>query len=509
MSYVAGKSVVSDAMSRTVSSGWGKASASVSYNSSGSAFSVNGSRALIALPASGQTKGVSASYNLQDVVATYKVSTDKLATTGAGIYSSLHARKTAAGDYRTSLRVAPNGVAYLELNRWTGSGMKTLTSPVQLPFKVAAGKQVNVKLEVTGKPSVSVKAKAWPVGSAEPAAWSTSAKDASTEALSGVGAVQVSAYRGSNSPAATLAYDDLEISPLTATTSVAPSPTPVPSTSVAPSPTPAPSTSVAPSPTPAPSTEPASGTLPEWGTPVWQDEFSGSLSKWTVRDDSTHGVLSYDRAIIKKENAVTKDGVLNIQGKRMSEPVIKSGTREFSTGYVDSIGKFSQKYGRWEMRAQLPLTKGNAKGIWPAFWLRPDGAQTGGEIDIMEAYGTPHTASTNFDPFNRSEGTLHYDQSGKSKTNSWIPVTDLSGGYHTWAFEWTPTGMTWLFDGKPFKTVARAGNAAYEKAFETSAKFHIRLNMQYGSPYWGMPDSTTKDSADFKIDYVRAWAYKG
>lgn len=489
VSYVEGKPVVSDAMSRSVSSGWGKASSSVSYNGSGSAFSVNGSRALIALPASGKTNGVSASYNLQDVAATYRVSTNKLATAGAGIYSSLHARKTVAGDYRTSLRVAPTGVAYLEVNRWTRSGMKTLASPVQLPFRVAAGKQVNVKLEVTGKPSVNVKAKAWPVGSAEPSAWSTSATDTSAKALTRAGTVQVSAYRGSNSPAATLAYDDLVISPLTAASSVAPSP--------------APTLPVAPSPAPAP------GNLPGWGNPVWQDEFSGPLSKWTVRDDSTHGVLSYDRAIIKKGNAVTKDGVLNIQGKRMSEPVIKGGKREFSTGYIDSIGKFSQKYGRWEMRAQLPLTKGNAKGIWPAFWLRPDGAKTGGEIDIMEAYGTPHSANTKFDPFNRSEGTLHYDQTGKSKTNSWIPTTDLSGGYHTWAFEWTPTGMTWLFDGKPFKTVARAGNAAYEKAFETSAKFHIRLNMQYGSPYWGMPNSTTKDLAAFKVDYVRAWAYKG
>lgn len=501
VSYSSGTPVVSDSMSRLVLSGWGKASSSVSYTSSGSEFSVNGSRAQIALPASGKTSGVTASYNLQDVAATYKVSTNKLATTGAGIYSSLHARKSVAGDYRTTLRVSPGGIAYLELNRWTSSGMKSLRTPVKLPFKVEANRQINVKLQVTGKPSVDIRAKAWPVGTTEPSAWSATATDSSAQSLTGVGAVQASAFRGSNSPVAVLSYDDLVIAPLTAGTSVTPAPSPTPT----PTPTPTP----APTPTPTPTPTPESGYLPSWGSPVWQDEFSGSLSKWTVRDDATHGVLSYDRAIIKKENAVTKDGVLSLQGRRMSEPVNKSGLREFSTGYLDSIGKFSQKYGRWEMRAQLPLTKNNSKGIWPAFWLRPDGAATGGEIDIMEAYGTPHTASTSFDPFNRSEGTLHYDQTGKSKTNSWIPVTDLSGGYHTWAFEWTPTGMTWLFDGKPYKTVSRAGNAAYEAAFETSAKFHVRLNMQYGSPYWGMPDSTTKDSADYKVDYVRAWSYKG
>ncbi|MHA7226834.1 glycoside hydrolase family 16 protein [Glutamicibacter soli] len=488
--YKVGKAIVSDSMSRTQSSGWGKYSSSVSYSSTGTEFSVNGSRALIALPASGKTKAVNTNYKLQDVVSTYKVSTNKLATSGAGIYSSLLARKSAAGDYRATLRVSPQGVSYLELSRWTPGGMKQLKTPVKLGFKVAANKQVNVKLEVTGKPSVSVRAKAWPVGSTEPTSWTTAATDSSSEALTSAGTVEVSAYRGSNSPVATLSYDDLVISPMTATTTSAP-------------------TTVAPT---VPTTPPASsstGYVAGWGNPVWQDEFNGSLSKWTVRDDATHGVLSYDRAIIKKENATTKDGVLTIRGKRMDKPVVKSGTRAFSTGYIDSIGKFSQKYGRWEMRAKLPLTKGNSKGIWPAFWLRPDGAKTGGEIDIMEAYGTPISANTSFDPFNRSEGTLHYDQTGKNKTNSWIPVTDLSGGYHTWTFEWTPEGMTWLFDGKPFKTVKRAGNAAYEKAFETAAKFHIRLNTQYGSPYWGMPDSTTKDTADFKVDYVRAWAYKG
>lgn len=491
--YTVGKAIVSDSMSRTQTSGWGKYSSSVAYNSKGTEFSVNGSRALIALPASGKTKGVNTNYKLQDVVANYKVSTNKLATSGAGIYSSLHARKSAAGDYRATLRVSPQGVTYLELNRWTSKGMKSLAKPVKLGFKVAANKQINLKLEVTGKPAVSVRAKAWPVGSAEPSGWNTSATDSSADALTGVGTVEVSAYRGSNSPVSTLSYDDLVIAPMKLASTSTPDPI---------KPTTPPTT---------PTTPPSSGNgyVAGWGTPVWQDEFNSSLSKWTVRDDATHGVLSYDRAIIKKENATTKDGVLTIKGKRMDKPVIKSGTREFSTGYVDSIGKFSQKYGRWEMRAQLPLTKGNAKGVWPAFWLRPDGAKTGGEIDIMEAYGTPHSANTSFDPFNRSEGTLHYDQSGKSKTNSWIPVTDLSGGYHTWAFEWTPEGMTWLFDGKPYKTVKRAGNAAYEKAFETAAKFHVRLNMQYGSPYWGMPDSTTKDTADFKIDYVRAWAYKG
>ena len=89
----------------------------------------------------------------------------------------------------------------------------------------------------------------------------------------------------------------------------------------------------------------------------------------------------------------------------------------------------------------------------------------------------------------------------------------LSSAFHTWTFEWTPQGMKWLFDGQVYKTVDRANNPAYEAAFETNAKFHMRLNMQYGNTYWGMPDpnnsAVTKTYADYQVDYVRAWSYNG
>ncbi|MEW1951428.1 glycoside hydrolase family 16 protein [Pseudarthrobacter sp902506025] len=245
---------------------------------------------------------------------------------------------------------------------------------------------------------------------------------------------------------------------------------------------------------------------------AYDDEFNSlSPARWNVRDDATFGALSYDRAVIDSRNVRVADGVLHLEGKKLSRPVNKSEARWFSTGYADSAGKFSQKYGRWEMRARLPLTAGNSQGIWPAFWLRPDGGATDGEIDIMEAYGTPSAAPV--DPQDRAQGTIHYDQSGTNKSSSWISLTPgLSNQFHTWGFEWTPQGMTWLFDGKAYKSVKRFHNPAYEEAFETSAKFHMRLNLQYGSPYWGMPDphnsSVTKDYADYQIDYIRVWSYK-
>lgn len=251
--------------------------------------------------------------------------------------------------------------------------------------------------------------------------------------------------------------------------------------------------------------------LPGWGLPVFRDEFDGGLELWTVRDKETHGSLSYDRAIISRDQAAVRNGILTITGQRLERPFPGKNDRFFMTGYLDTSNTFSQKYGRWEIRARLPVPPGSSQGIWPAFWLRPDGGATGGEIDIFEAYGTSESAPFGFATASRTQASLHFDQSGKNKTTAWTPaIANLDTEYHVWAFEWTPTGMSWYIDGLAYKTVKRSDYPEYDAAFSTEAEFQMRLNLQYGSEYWGYPDpadpESTIDSAAFEIDYVRAWA---
>lgn len=250
--------------------------------------------------------------------------------------------------------------------------------------------------------------------------------------------------------------------------------------------------------------------LPGWGLPVFRDEFEGDLGQWTVRDHTTHGSLSYDRAVISRDQVEVRDGMLVITGERLPAPAIAD--RMFVTGYVDTADYFSQKYGRWEMKAKLPLPPGKSQGIWPAFWLRPDNGTTGGEIDIMEAYGTSAFAPFGLTTADSTQASLHFDQSGQNKTTGWTPaIVGLDTEFHIWSFEWTPTGMVWSLNGLPYKTVNRDDFLEYEQAFETGAPFHLRINLQYGSSYWGFPDpsdpSITVDEALFQIDYVRVWQF--
>ena len=238
------------------------------------------------------------------------------------------------------------------------------------------------------------------------------------------------------------------------------------------------------------------------GHQVFGDEFNGSVvdtGKWRVRDGES---LSFDKARILARNVTVHDGLLDIAGKR--ETV---SSRDYTTGYVDTIGKFSQKYGRWEMRAKVPTDGTRTKGVWPAFWLRGD--STPGEIDIMETWGSPATQS--FNPSTSNSWTIWRDtnEGGADKFTGWSHpqghAPAIYNDYHVYAVNWSPACMTFSFDGRVVSSIKTSSASWMTSSFNSPV--NIRLNMQVGSSYWGNPDSTnTKSQFNFLVDYVRAYS---
>jgi beta-glucanase (GH16 family) len=234
--------------------------------------------------------------------------------------------------------------------------------------------------------------------------------------------------------------------------------------------------------------------------PVWQDEFNGGTSLWNVRDGQS---LSYDRARILARNVSVSDGNLNITAKR--ETV---AGRDFTTGYLDTNKKFEQTYGRWEIRAQIPTTPGQSRGIWPAFWLRNDSV---GEIDIMEAWGDPSLLNARL---GTSMLTVHESTlgTGRKAAFNWEVLSGAtehsSLAFHTWAIEYTPTELRGYFDGEHVVTMTKE-RYPWLWGSTFNSPLEMRLNMQIGSSYHGFPVgpdySDTKMPATFKVDYVRAW----
>ena len=277
--------------------------------------------------------------------------------------------------------------------------------------------------------------------------------------------------------------------PAPTTSAPAPAPTtsapaPAPTTSA---PAPAPTTSA---PAPAPTT---SAPAPSGYRLVFNDDFNSiDRVKWNVRNNSW---ARNEESIVtsRTSNVFVSNGALTLRAINESYTV-GSTTRQYTSGYLDTIGRGSWKYGRFEMRAKLPT----AQGMWPAFWLRNN--TTLGELDIMEAVGGR---------VNQTVQTVHQSTNGdlaKAGHEDTLPSGDTST-WHTYSVERQPGYMKWYVDGRLVFTKTQSQLSWLDSSF--NEPMNIRLNLQVGGsmPNWyGLPvKGAPLGQSDFVIDYVRVY----
>ncbi|WP_182422418.1 glycoside hydrolase family 16 protein, partial [Aureimonas sp. ME7] len=130
-----------------------------------------------------------------------------------------------------------------------------------------------------------------------------------------------------------------------------------------------------------------------------------------------------------------ENGVLTIHGAK-ADPTVASGTGyDYTSGMLSSRGEFSQQYGYFEIRAEVPAQT----GTWPAFWLLPAHGEGGAELDVFEQIGSNA---------GKVYTTMHTSSSGvrtDSGISSW--VGDAGAGMHTYGLLWTKTELVWYVDG--------------------------------------------------------------
>ena len=130
---------------------------------------------------------------------------------------------------------------------------------------------------------------------------------------------------------------------------------------------------------------------------VWSDEFNtdGALdsSVWNFEQGYAR---NEEVQWYQADNAVCKDGCLVIEARKeenRKNPLYVSGSNdwrkrreliEYTSSSVTTAGKKEFLYGRFEVKARIPV----AKGAWPAIWTLGSGMEwpSCGEIDIMEYY---------------------------------------------------------------------------------------------------------------------------
>jgi beta-glucanase (GH16 family) len=242
---------------------------------------------------------------------------------------------------------------------------------------------------------------------------------------------------------------------------------------------------------------------------VWQDEFNSKqidTSRWNVltRENSKHNELQY----YVPDEVYVENGMLRIQSR-----IRKFGSKEYTSGRLDTKGKLATVYGRFEIRAKLPT----GKGLWPAHWLYPqnrdwqmerlmtEAVENGkeslipeerpwySEIDIMEFLG--HDPTTVY-------GTLHYYTfDGQKKTASGTKKgnVDYSKDFHVYTLEWEPDSIKWYIDDELiYATTDGIPHTPH----------YLILNTAIGGSWPGNPDSTTIFPQFHDIDYIRVYERK-
>jgi len=234
---------------------------------------------------------------------------------------------------------------------------------------------------------------------------------------------------------------------------------------------------------------------------VWSDEFDGPAgqspdsSRWAfdIGTDWGNNQLEYDTD--RPEN-VSLDGDGNLEITAREEDYMG---REYTSGRINTRGRFAQTRGRFEARIKLPV----GQGIWPAFWLLGDdfdivGWPECGEIDIMEYRGQLPSIVT---------GALHGP--GYSGGNSIGGQYTLQGAsfnddFHVFAIEWDASSISWWVDDQVYMTLDPS-DLPQGATWVFNDDFFIILNVAVGGNYVGSPDETTTFPQTMLIDYVRVY----
>ncbi len=165
---------------------------------------------------------------------------------------------------------------------------------------------------------------------------------------------------------------------------------------------------------------------------------SGYDDSWS-KNTSIHTILeSYDCG---RDISETSPQIRN----SIDCPIISGAV---DTEKTDLTSGYNATYGRWEVRAKLPI----GEGSWPAHWMLPQkgGWPNDGEIDIMEAFSKKAAVEANF-----HDGNDYYDDEGNlvESTHSSMGGTALAMSFeqqneefHIYTVEWTPHELRFYVD---------------------------------------------------------------
>lgn len=236
----------------------------------------------------------------------------------------------------------------------------------------------------------------------------------------------------------------------------------------------------------------------EWEL-AWSDEFNysgapvDSLWNYELGYVRNNELQKYTNSA---ENIRVKDGFCIITCRMEEDSAITSAS-------ITTKNKNDIKYGRVEVRAQIP----SALGSWPAIWLlgnnvKEVGWPACGEIDIMEHVG--------FDPL-KVHANIHtkaYNHVNGDTRGNAIEVEDPSMDFHVYAINWYRDRIDFFFDDSLYHSYANDMQEDPD-TWPFDEPHYLIMNLAFGGGWGGVKGVDLNAlPLEYKIDYVRVYQKK-
>ena len=231
---------------------------------------------------------------------------------------------------------------------------------------------------------------------------------------------------------------------------------------------------------------------------AWSDEFNGNslnTGDWNYEQGGTGwGNQELENYTNRTQNVFVSAGHLVIEARQESY-----GGNNYTSGRITTQGKQQFTYGRIDIRAKLPVSK----GMWPALWMLGSNINSVpwpgcGETDIMELVGSAPAQVT---------GSMHWQQSGGSEgtynNNFDLSSGDFSQQFHVYSIIWKQDSLQFLVDDHLYVNGSLANVTSGTYPF--NSPFFFIFNVAVGGNWPGPPDNTTVFPQRMFVDYVRVF----
>jgi len=177
-------------------------------------------------------------------------------------------------------------------------------------------------------------------------------------------------------------------------------------------------------------------------------------------------------------NVIVSGGALNL--RLIRQPRSCGGrARPYSSGMINTDGKFQFTYGFMQARIWLPGQAGQIIN-WPAFWADGQNWPKTGEIDVLEGLG--------------GKACWHFINPADVRGN--CATGTFYNGWHTFGADWEPRSITYYYDGRAVGAI-RSGI--------THAPMYLILNNATTRLY----QIPLHVPAVMRVAYVRVWQHPG